>query len=97
MTEYQQIKAFKIAKHYGLQKQKFQALQEFNELAAVLLRRKDQIHNKAEHRDHLIDEIADCYVMLKQLETLYNLDTHDISDRITAKLNRQLERIAQEE
>lgn len=97
MTEYQIIKAHKIAKHYGLNKQRFQALQELNELSAELLRRKDQITNKAEHKNKLIDEMADVYVMLKQLETLYHIEQRDIEDRITFKLNRQIERIAEEE
>ena len=96
LTEYQIIKAHKIAKHYGLRKQKFQALQELNELSGVLLRRKDQIDNNFEHENNMIDEIADVYVMLQQLQVLYHIDPHRISDRISYKLNRQLERIEQE-
>lgn len=96
MTEYQIMKAHKIAKHYGLNKQKFQALQELNELSNVLLRRQDQIQNRAEHKNNLIDEMADVYVMLKQLETLYHIDQRTIEDRITFKLNRQLDRIKEE-
>lgn len=97
MTDYQITKAFKIAKHYGLKSQKRQALQEFNELCGVLLRRKDQINSKAEYKNDLIDEIADCYIMLQQLITLYKLHPSKVSERISFKLNRQLERIANEQ
>lgn len=96
MNEMQKSKVYRIAKHYGLKKQKQQALQELNELSGVLLRRKDQIPNKAEHKNNLIDEIADVYVMLEQLKRLYHLKDRDVSDRITFKLNRQIERIEQE-
>lgn len=96
MTEYQQIKAYKIAKHYGLKTQKIQACQELNELSGVLLRRKDQIPNRFDFINSLIDEMADVYVMLEQLKTLYHLNAKDISDRISFKLNRQIERMAEE-
>ena len=96
MTDYQRTKAYKIAKHYGLTKQKFQALQELNELSAVLLRRKDQIANRADHINNLIDEIADVLVMIEQIKTLYHIDDKDVSARITFKLNRQIERIEAE-
>ena len=96
MTDYQRTKAYKIAKHYGLTKQKFQALQELNELSAVLLRRKDQIANRADHINNLIDEIADVLVMIEQIKTLYHIDDNDVSARITFKLNRQIERIEAE-
>lgn len=96
MTEYQIIKAHKIAKHYGLRKQRFQALQELNELSGVLLRRNDQIACKEDFTNSLIDEMADVYVMLEQLKTLYHIDGKSISDRISFKLNRQIERMEQE-
>lgn len=96
MTEYQIIKAHKIAKHYGLRKQRFQALQELNELSGVLLRRNDQIACKEDFTNSLIDEMADVYVMLEQLKTLYHIDGNSISDRISFKLNRQIERMEQE-
>ena len=96
MTEYQQMKVYQIAKHYGLKKQKQTALQELNELSGVLLRRKDQIPNKADHKNDLIDEIADVYVVLEQLKRLYHLKEYDIQKRITFKLDRQIERIESE-
>lgn len=96
MNEIQKSKVYRIAKHYGLKKQKIQAVQELNELSAVLLRRKDQIPNRDEHKNNLVDEIADCYVMLEQLKLLYHLKEKDVQQRITFKLNRQIERIESE-
>ena len=96
MNEMQKSNVYRIAKHYGLKKQKQQALQELNELSGVLLRRKDQIANKADHKNNLVDEIADVYVMLEQLKLLYHLKEKDVQQRITFKLNRQIERIESE-
>ena len=96
MNEIQKSKVYRIAKHYGLKKQKQTALQELNELSGVLLRRKDQIPNKAEHKNNMIDEIADVYVVLEQLKLLYHLKEKDVQQRITFKLNRQIERIESE-
>lgn len=96
MTEQQIMKAHKISEHYGKHKQKIQAVQELTELILVLTRRPDQKNDRASYLDSLIDEMADCYVMLEQLRQLYELNPIDIDRRITAKLNRQLERIERE-
>ena len=96
MTEVQIIKCSKIAKHYGLRNQKLQAAQELNELQALLLRRKNQITNQRDHHNNIVDEIADCTIMIEQLRQLYNIEMSEISDRINQKLNRQIERMNNE-
>lgn len=96
MTDRQIAKCYKIAQHYGKGKQKIQAAQELNELQALLLRRPDQIQNKAEHIENLIDEIADVEIMIEQLRQLYEIGNNEIHDRINFKLNRQIDRIREE-
>ena len=57
MNEIEKSKVYRIAKHYGLKKQKIQAVQELNELSAVLLRRKDQIQNTGKRCLPVLHEI----------------------------------------
>ena len=97
MTEQQIMKAHKIAEHYGKQKQRMQAVQELSELILVISRRPDQKLNRAEYLNSLIDEMADSLVMIEQMRQLYEINPIDIDRRITEKLNRQLNRIEQEE
>ena len=97
MTEQQITKAHQIAEHYGKAKQRMQAVQELSELILVISRRPDQKMNRAEYLDSLIDEMADSLVMIEQMRQLYEINPVDIDRRITMKLNRQLERIANEQ
>ena len=97
MTEQQVMKAHQIAAHYGKAKQRMQAVQELSELILVISRRPDQKTNRAEYLDSLIDEMADSLVMIEQMRQLYEINPVDIDRRITMKLNRQLERIANEQ
>lgn len=93
MTELQIMKAHEIAQHYGKRQQKMQAVQELSELILVLSRREDQKQSAADYIDDLIGEMADCFVMIEQIRQLYEINPNDIDRRITAKLNRQLERM----
>lgn len=96
MTEQQVLKAYKISQHYGKSKQKMQAVQELSELILVLAQRPDQKGNRTQYIDNLIDEMADSLVMIEQLRQLYEINPLEIESRITAKLNRQLQRIETE-
>lgn len=96
MTERQVKKCYQIAQHYGMKMQKLQAAQELNELQALLLRRPNQIANKQDFVNSVIDEIADVRIMCEQLRFLYDIEPNDIVDRINFKLNRQLDRIRDE-
>lgn len=48
-------------------------------------------------REHVIEEIADVMVMLKQIQLNYNIKTDDIKEVMKFKIERQLERIEQDE
>lgn len=49
------------------------------------------------YRNAVIEEIADVMVMLKQFQLYYNIPTKDIREVMNKKIDRQLERIAQED
>lgn len=93
LTEEQIKKAATISNHYGKSKQKMQAIQELTELILLLAQRPEQKVDHERYIENVIDEMADCYVMLEQLRLLYGINPIDIDRRITFKLNRQLKRI----
>ena len=91
-----------IAEHYGYDAQSRQCIEEMAELTQTInkwwrvcgngQRTEESI---AECRYNLIEEIADVQIMLYQLG--YLLDSRlEVSEMITKKLDRQLERIKEE-
>ena len=92
MTRGQKSKCRRIAEHYGRKNQERQAISELCELQYVLTRRLEQRH--ADWQNDLIDEMADCLVMIEQLRALYNIEDEELTERVNFKLNRQIERIA---
>ncbi len=52
---------------------------------------------KDPRREHVIEEIADVMVMLKQIQLNYNIKTDDIKEVMKFKIARQLERIENDE
>ena len=48
---------------------------------------------KDDRREHVIEEIADVMVMLKQIQLHYNIKTETINEIMSYKIDRQLERI----
>lgn len=51
---------------------------------------------KDPRREHVIEEIADVMVMLKQIQLNYNIKTDDIKEVMKFKIERQLERIKED-
>lgn len=99
MNRTQKSKCRQIAEKYGLRCQEQQTVSELTELQYVLTRRPNQRGEAWEEEHHktwsesLIDEIADVYVMLCQIEHLHGIEKDAINDQIDYKLNRQLDRI----
>lgn len=92
MTRGQKSKCRRIAEHYGRKNQERQAVSELCELQYVLTRRLEQ--RQADWQNDLLDEMADCLVMIEQLRALYGIEDEELTDRVNFKLNRQIERIA---
>jgi len=84
-------KCQKIAEHYGLSSQEFQAVSEIMELGQVLTRRPGQ--RKSNWKEDLLDEMADVTIMNQQLRLLYDISDEDFEKKIVEKLDRQLDRI----
>ena len=87
----------KIIKHYGYRHQMVKACEELSELQTVILQEVNK-HDKypVENIASLTEELADCYVMLRQIEMINCLDSRDIEPIIEGKLARTLERIDNE-
>lgn len=78
----------KIAEYYGLDNQLNKTIEECAELIQALV--------KLESRENTIEEMADVQIMLKQM--LYLLDCEKEVEKVMEyKINRQLERIKEEE
>lgn len=84
-------KCQRIAEHYGLNTQEFQAVSEIMELGQVLTRRPGQ--RKSDWKGKLLDEMADVTIMIQQLRLLYDIDDEDFERKVVEKLDRQLDRI----
>ena len=81
-----------IADHYGIKKQMHQLAEECSELAV-----------EASHSARkgvtvkIIEEMADVLLMIEQVVYLANIAIDDINECIQFKIDRQLERIKEEE
>lgn len=92
-----------IADHYGYEPQSRQLIEEMAELTQAInkLWRKQGNGQSTEKsvlacRDNMVEEIADVEIMLEQIKHLMDCET-DVMYVKTVKVNRQLERIKQEE
>ena len=86
-----------IAEHYGYEAQSRQCIEEMAELIQAINKLWSMRNggNEAEYMeamDHVVDEIADVSIMLKQSKYLLDLESH-VDSRIDKKVNRQLQRL----
>ena len=81
-----------IAEHYGLKNQLRQLAEECSELSV------ESSHSARKGTTvKIIEEMADVMIMIEQVIYLAKIDKCDIEDCINYKINRQLERIEEEE
>lgn len=88
-------KAVAILEHYGHKHQYFKVAEELSELQTLVLQQANE-YGKVPIAC-IAEEIADVYVMLKQLEIMLLLDDRDIQPIIDAKLERTIDRFGREE
>lgn len=81
-------KVIEIIDRYGANHQRFKAAEELSELQTLVL--QDANSNGKVQMNRIIEEIADVYVMLTQLEVIYGVDSMDIEHVIEYKLDRTL-------
>lgn len=63
---------------FGAYAQTVVAIEELSELQKELCKAIRPGIGDPENRDHIAEEIADVYIMLEQMEMLYDLDTVDL-------------------
>lgn len=68
----------------------------YRDVSILLSGNKNLPQLKDHRREHVIEEIADVMVMLKQIQLYYNIKTEDIKEVMTYKIDRQIERIENE-
>ena len=92
-----------IIKHYGVLPQ----LKQFNEEAYELIEAiiaKEIMYQSSDttnsmdkfNLEHIVEEIADCYVMLNQFQLYYGIENKQIEETMKFKIDRQLERTNKE-
>lgn len=84
-------KVAQIVGHYGKTHQKIKTAEELSELQTVVL--QDLCDTNKNTRHELLEEVADVYVVLKELEVIYEFDDREINPIIEYKLERTLNRI----
>lgn len=87
-------KLLKIIDHYGEDHQRYKAAEELSELQTLLL--QDANQNGKVPVNRLVEEIADVYVMLSQIQLIYHLDSRDIDPIIFYKIDRTLKQIGED-
>ena len=87
-------KKLKIIEHYGEDHQRYKAAEELSELQTLIL--QDANQNGKVPLSRIIEEIADVYVMLKQIELIYKIDSRDIDPLAYYKVERTLKRMVSE-
>ena len=76
---------------YGTDMQLTVATEEFAELTKEICKYKRGRNNILS----IVEEMADCYIMLEEMQIIFNIDFNIISDEITRKVDR-LERRLEE-
>lgn len=85
------VDLWQIIAHYGYTHQKHKAVEEFAELTEALAR---DLQGQGD-RDNIAEEMADCYIVLAQLELIYG-NHGEVVQGIREKLGRTLERVEAE-
>ena len=77
-----------IVHFYGSENQKLKACEELCELQEAILKDVNKDIDSG-----VVEEVADVYIMLAQLEIIYDVDSLDLIEMISYKLDRQRERM----
>lgn len=95
-------KLLEIISYYGIPKQLKYIHSEYFELDEAILNELndeytyyEQVHD--DHKAHIKEEIADIMVMLKQFQYVYEITDKEVEETMNYKIDRQLERINEEE
>ena len=75
---------------YGKDMQLNVAIEEFSELIKELCKNK----RGRDNRKNIIEEMADCYIMLEQLAIIFEIPNHAINEVASKKIERLEKRLA---
>ena len=80
-----------IINHYGVNAQQRQLAEEVFELQEAIIQYEEprRYHSK----EHIAEEIADCYVMIEQFRLYYGITTEKLKKIMQYKIDRQIKRI----
>jgi len=53
--------------------------------------------HKEDNREHIVEELGDCYVLLRQIQLWYDISNEEINEVMEYKTNRTLERAGKSE
>lgn len=90
MTRDQKLKAMHILYRYGARPQMLKCCEELSELESAILKHLNKGGNNA---DEILDEMADVYIMLEQMKSVFPFGENVLNERIDYKLDRQHERM----
>ena len=76
---------------YGKDMQLNVAVEEFSELIKEICKHK----RGRDNRDNIIEELCDCYIMMEQIEIIFDISGEELSEVYTNKLNRLENRLAE--
>jgi len=79
-----------IINHYGINNQQRKLAEEVFELQEAITMYENITYFDIEN---IIEELADCFVLLKQIMAFYEIDEETLYINEKYKINRQLERI----
>lgn len=86
----------KIINTYGLKHQLKYIHSEYFELDEVIISCEESGNNRNYYKEHIAEELSDCFVMLKQFQYYYGIEDKDIERIMKYKIDRQLKRIEKE-
>lgn len=81
----------KAIETYGAEAQLVVAIEELSELIKEICKHKRYMDNTAA----IIEEIADCYIMLEQMQMIFGLGSTVIKDAMDKKIARLEKRLAE--
>ena len=69
------------------------AVEEFSELTKEICKCK----RGADNIESIAEEMADCYIMLKQMEIIFDIDHEDLNEMVKNKIGRLEKRLEEGE
>lgn len=82
--------------HYGVREEIKKLSEEIFELQEAILDYEWEDTYEDKWREHIIEEIADSHIILKQILLYYKITDEELSDMMLRKMNRQKGRLDKE-